>query len=589
MAALRLGVFLLLALSVGVSCREDRSLKTSFKSISFKGIPVPEGDAQKTYNAFDTVTISGKTIKTKYYAILKTGTTYPAFEAGKTWRAGTVLDVHGVPLTAADSSDSNPDNAKDYDRSSLFEKFGSIWSFTHNENALGNLMLLKLHQDPKTGKLSVANGKSVALGPVNGLDRPCSGSLTPWTTHLASEEDNPNANGWGSGSAVLPQQVLFHRLSSWKDLNPYWYGWVTEAKLLSKKGDVKVAKRYAMGRQNWELSLVLPDKRTAVGTDDQSSGGMFTMFVASRAGDLTKGKLYGAKLTQTSAEKGGKFNIQWIELNGGHAVHENLIRDAIHYPTYNESLIKFDDLFETEPVVFDNTTGNPLAPSAGFRLVRTLGTRLEALKLKDGMRAYASRMETQRMVGYVGGALEFTKVEGLTHDIHRNELYMASTSQRKAMLDGSSSDLGGPNEVRVPHNEPGAVYKFKLGYNAEIGSYYVPLSLEAEVEAFGYNETLGEVNNTPQDSIASPDNVSYMNKYRTLLISEDCDTQHLNNYMWAHDTVTKQKTRILAAPLEAEVTSGYYFPNIGKFSYITATIQHAPTYSLFGAWTFPKE
>eukprot|EP00897_Mesotaenium_endlicherianum_P010471 jgi/Mesen1/9452/ME000627S08842 len=205
------------------------------------------------------------------------------------------------------------------------------------------------------------------------------------------------------------------------------------------------------------------------------------------------------------------------------------------------------------------------------------------------MRAYASRLETQRMVGYVGATLELTKVEGLTYDTNRNLVYMASTSVRRAMTAGSSNDVGGPDQVRLPRNEPGTVYKLKLGYNAKVRSFFVPHTMEAEVEAFGFNETAGDVNNTPQDSIASPDNVSYMNKYQTLLISEDCDTQHLNNYLWAHDTVSKKLTRLFASPEEAEVTSGYYFPNVGRFSYLTATVQHAPTYSIFGAWTFPRE
>eukprot|EP00897_Mesotaenium_endlicherianum_P010470 jgi/Mesen1/9451/ME000627S08843 len=216
-------------------------------------------------------------------------------------------------------------------------------------SAFGNLYLLKLAQNAKTGKLSIANAKTVNLGAANGLDRPCSGSFTSWGTHLASEEDAPNARDWGSSATpVLPQQQLVHRLASWKDLNPYWYGWILEAKLLNNKGDVKVGKRYSLGRQSWEVGLTLPDNKVVLGTDDQSSGGMLTMFVATKPGDLTQGRLYGAKLTQLSAEKGGKFSIEWIELNANQVVHEKLIKDAIDYKTYNESKVKFADMFDVE-------------------------------------------------------------------------------------------------------------------------------------------------------------------------------------------------------------------------------------------------
>ena len=43
---------------------------------------------------------------------------------------------------------------------------------------------------------------------------------------------------------------------------------------------------------------VMPDKRTVYITDD-STNGMFLKFVADAAGDLSSGRLYAAKMTQT--------------------------------------------------------------------------------------------------------------------------------------------------------------------------------------------------------------------------------------------------------------------------------------------------
>ena len=42
----------------------------------------------------------------------------------------------------------------------------------------------------------------------------------------------------------------------------------------------------------------MPDKRTVYITDD-STNGMFLKFVADAAGDLSSGRLYAAKMTQT--------------------------------------------------------------------------------------------------------------------------------------------------------------------------------------------------------------------------------------------------------------------------------------------------
>lgn len=62
-----------------------------------------------------------------------------------------------------------------------------------------------------------------------------------------------------------------------------------------------------------ELVYVMPDNKTVYITDDGTQVG-FYKFVAKTAGDLSAGTIYGAKMTQTSADNGGTFIVTWIEL-----------------------------------------------------------------------------------------------------------------------------------------------------------------------------------------------------------------------------------------------------------------------------------
>ena len=42
--------------------------------------------------------------------------------------------------------------------------------------------------DPATGKLTVVDIKAIDFSAVHGIWKPCAGLLTPWNTHLGSEE-----------------------------------------------------------------------------------------------------------------------------------------------------------------------------------------------------------------------------------------------------------------------------------------------------------------------------------------------------------------------------------------------------------------
>lgn len=52
---------------------------------------------------------------------------------------------------------------------------------------------IKISQDKATGKLTVTSIGSVDWSAWDGLWVPCAGSVTPWGTHLGSEEGEPDA------------------------------------------------------------------------------------------------------------------------------------------------------------------------------------------------------------------------------------------------------------------------------------------------------------------------------------------------------------------------------------------------------------
>ena len=55
------------------------------------------------------------------------------------------------------------------------------------------MSLTEMEQDKKTGELKPVKVNKIDFSAVNGLWIPCNGSLSPWNTHLGSEEYEPDA------------------------------------------------------------------------------------------------------------------------------------------------------------------------------------------------------------------------------------------------------------------------------------------------------------------------------------------------------------------------------------------------------------
>src|SRR5258705_12093820 len=62
------------------------------------------------------------------------------------------------------------------------------------------IAVLTLDQDPATGKLTLVSYSNVDTSPAHGLWITCGASLSPWNTHLSSEEYQPDATSAASNA-----------------------------------------------------------------------------------------------------------------------------------------------------------------------------------------------------------------------------------------------------------------------------------------------------------------------------------------------------------------------------------------------------
>ncbi|MEO5797084.1 MAG: alkaline phosphatase PhoX, partial [Rhodoferax sp.] len=147
------------------------------------------------------------------------------------------------------------------------------------------IAVLTLDQNPQTGKLSLVKYHNVDTSVAHGLWITCGASLSPWNTHLSSEEYEPNAPFIGDVKHFKTySKNLFGDESK---ANPYHYGHLPEV-TVNPDGTGSIKKHYCMGRISHELVQVMPDNRTALMGDDFTNGGLF-MFVADREKDLSAG------------------------------------------------------------------------------------------------------------------------------------------------------------------------------------------------------------------------------------------------------------------------------------------------------------
>ncbi len=474
-------------------------------------------------------------------------------------------DATGAALYNANGTPSVSDDA---DFTSLLQVGKKLFSITQFETLPAVMYLSEISQGTD-GALTPISTRPIDFSSIDGLWTPCAGSVTPWNSHLGSEEYPPDARSIEAAVTYADLDKETFPFAEYFGVNtdiapleafkavfkPYKYGFPVEV-AVNEAGETSAKKHYAMGRVSVELALIMPDRKTAYISDDGTNTGLYR-FVADKEGDLSSGQLYSAKWKQTSGEGAGSAEIEWIDL--GHGSNAE-VASALKFG------ITFSDIFETAKFNEDGTCPE------GFLGSNAEG-RSECLKVKAGMELYASRLETRRYASMLGGTTEFRKMEGLTLDVQGKRLFMAMSEISNGMEDAvkdNKYDKGGRNDIKLGKNICGAVYEMPLdAAYAVTGAKSFITGKPNEYKDGPYAGTACDI-----DGIANPDNLSFIPGYGTLLIGEDTGNGHQNDASWAVDTRTMAMTRITTSPYGAENTSLDWYPDINGYAYLLTVIQH---------------
>jgi uncharacterized protein len=417
--------------------------------------------------------------------------------------------------------------------------------------------VLTLDQDPATGKLSLVKYHNVDTSAVNGLWITCGASLSPWGTHLSSEEYEPNA--FTAASDAQFKAFSKNLYGSETAANPYNYGHLPEV-TVHADGTASIKKHYCLGRISHELVQVMPDKRTVFMGDDATNSGYF-VFVADKEKDLSSGTLYVARVGAGFSldPSAAAAPLTWIRLGSATSAEIRTLASTLR-PTD----------------IMDVKTTDPRDPS--YTKVIASG-KTEWIKLVRDMEKAAAFLETHRYAALVGASMGFTKMEGTTVNIKDKVAYSALQNCQTSMVAGHALNVAG-NGISIPKAlVAGAVMTLNLKggltdtLGAPINSEWMPADTRALITGEDIAaDALGNTGNP--DKIANPDNLKFSEKMRTLFIGED-SSQHVNNFLWAYNVDTKTLSRVMSLPAGAESTGLHAVDEINGWTYIMSNFQHA--------------
>ena len=420
------------------------------------------------------------------------------------------------------------------------------------------IAVLTLDQDPTTGKLSLVKYHNVDTSSVNGLWITCGASLSPWGTHLSSEEYEPDAFTAASNAQFKAYSQNLY--GSETAANPYHYGHMPEV-TVNPDGTASIKKHFCMGRISHELVQVMPDNRTALMGDDATNSGYF-VFVADKEKDLSSGTLYVAKVGSgfsIDPKVGTAAPLTWIKMGSATSAEiENLA-----------NTLKPTDIMTVK-------TTDPA--DASYTKIVANG-KTEWIKLNPGMEKAAAFLETHRYAAYLGASLGFTKMEGTTVNAKDKIAYSALQNIQSSMVAGNAANVPG-NGISVPKQlVAGAVMALNLKGGQKdtaggtINSEWMPV--DTKVLLAGEDITADALGNTANpNNIANPDNLKFSEKMRTLFIGED-SSQHVNNFLWAYNVDTKKLSRLMSIPSGGESTGLHAVDQINGWTYIMSNFQHA--------------
>ena len=428
------------------------------------------------------------------------------------------------------------------------------------------IAVLTLDQDKHTGKLTLVKYHNVDTSGVKGLWITCGASLSPWGTHLSSEEYEPDffdQGALGQSRATLQafSQNLFGNPTT---ANSYDYGHLPEV-TVNPDGTGSIKKHYCLGRISHELIEMMPDNRTALMGDDTTNGALY-MFVADKEKDLSSGTLYVAKYTSL-LNATATASLTWIKLGSASSAEIKALVDGG---------IKGTDIMES-------LTTDPADPSYA-KIV--LNKKALWVKAKRGQEKAAAFLETHRYSALKGASTAFTKMEGTTVNIKDKKAYSAISYIKDSMVTGKSGNVPALNVNFASAINAGGVLEHTLVGGQKdsdgnvIDSEWVASSSKFILlgEDLSKADSLG--NKANADKIGNPDNLKFSEKMRTLFIGEDSG-MHVNNFLWAYNVDTRALARIMSCPSGAESTGLHAVDEINGWTYVMSNFQHP------GDWESP--
>ena len=419
------------------------------------------------------------------------------------------------------------------------------------------IAVLTLDQDQATGKLSLVKYHNVDTSKVHGLWITCGASISPWGTHLSSEEYEPDA--FAARSANFMDDFSKNLYGDAAKANPYNYGHMPEV-TVNPDGTGSIKKHFCMGRISHELVQVMPDNRTVFMGDDATNSGYF-VFVADKEKDLSAGTLYVAKVGSGFSldPSATAASLSWIKLGSATSAEVKALAASLK-PTD----------------IMDVKTTDP--KDGSYTKVNANG-KTEWIKLVPGMEKAAAFLETHRYATLVGASMGFTKMEGTTVNAKDKVAYSALQNCQTSMVAGNALNTAG-NGVSIPKAlVAGAVMALNLKGGQKdtqgnaINSEWMPADTKALL--VGEDIAADALGNTANpDKIANPDNLKFSEKMRTLFIGED-SSQHVNNFLWAYNVDTKKLSRLMSIPSGGESTGLHAVDQINGWTYIMSNFQHA--------------
>jgi len=377
---------------------------------------------------------------------------------------------------------------------------GEGFLFTNWENRPGGMSRVKMSRAADgTWTADEASAMMVDFMAVKGTWVNCFGTMTPWNTPLTSEELYfDDTADWNNVDYKYHGGVADLATYLGEFPNPYRYGYIPE--IMDPAGAATPVKHFAMGRFSHENAVVMPDNKTVYLSDDGTDV-VFYKFVADKAGDLSAGTLFAAKVVQL-AEPGSDaattpFQINWIEL--AHGAQAEI-----------EAWVAQYDGIGTDAFAAGATSYISDEDVAAWAMGEAADNR-------------AAFLETRKAAKAKGATAEFRKMEGVNINATAVAagmpyMYMAMSAVEKGMSDESG-------DIQVSQIKCGVVYEMKLDDNFNT-------SMMTPVVAGGAYDKNNEANACDINAVSNPDNVLVLDNGH-VVIGEDT-SKHENNAMWLY-------------------------------------------------------